>query len=137
SNRQAAHRTPAGANFRAALGWALEHDPSGALRLATALEPYWMIRSVGEGRGWLQRPLDRAPDPTRIRARALVVPPLVVAGGIPWPQAREMIESAIGIFTLHSDDDGAASARLTLALSAFFHGELVTALRIVDDVRIT
>jgi len=137
SDRQAGRLIPDGDNFRAALGWALEHDPSGALRLATALEPYWMIRSVGEGRRWLQRTLDRAPEPTPIRARALVVPPLVVAGGIPWPQAREMIESAIGIFTLHSDDDGAASARLTLALSAFFHGELVTALRIVDDVRIT
>jgi len=137
SDRQAGRLIPDGDNFRAALGWALEHDPSGALRLATALEPYWMIRSVGEGRRWLQRTLDRAPEPTPIRARALVVPPLVVAGGIPWPQAREMIESAIGIFTLHGDDDGAASARLTLALSAFFHGELVTALRIVDDVRLT
>ena len=126
---------PDGDNFRVALGWAVVHDPSGALRLATALEPYWMIRSVGEGRKWLQRTLDRAAEPTLARARALVVPPLVVAGGIPWPQSRDLIESAIDIFIAHGDDDGAMLARLTLALSAFFHGELAQALQVVDTVR--
>ncbi|HEU5265593.1 MAG TPA: LuxR C-terminal-related transcriptional regulator [Jatrophihabitans sp.] len=122
-------------NYRAALAWGLVRDPRGALRLATALEPFWMIRSVSEGREWLLRALDRVPEPTLARARALVVPPLVVAGGLAWPRARGMIESAIEIFTLHGDETGAALAQLTLALSAFFHGELAEALRVVEEVR--
>ena len=135
SDLEASLLVPDGDNFRAALGWALAQDPAGALRLATALEPYWMIRSISEGRRWLQQTLARAPEPTVSRARALVVPPLVVAGGIPWPQARQMIESAVEIFTAHQDGDGAALAQLTLALSAFFHGELATALQLVAEVR--
>jgi DNA-binding CsgD family transcriptional regulator len=45
-----------------------------------------------------------------------------------------MIESSIDIFVGHGDETGAALARLTLALSAFFHGELAEALRVVEQV---
>jgi predicted ATPase len=39
-------------NFHAALGWSFDEDPAGALRLASALEGFWMMRSVAEGRAW-------------------------------------------------------------------------------------
>ena len=116
-------------NHRAALEWGLRHDPQGALRLAVALEAFWMVCSVGEGREWLLQALERAPGPTLDRARALVVPPLVVAGGLPWERVRPMIGTAEEIFTAHSDGPGAALARQTFVLSAFFHGRLAEALR--------
>ncbi len=124
-----------GAGFRAALAWAMDHDAPGAMRLATALEPYWMIRSIDEGRDWLLRALAAAPARTPDRARALVVPPLVVAGGLPWPRCRELISTAIAIFVEHDDAAGAAMARLMLALAAFMHGELREAATAVEQVR--
>ncbi len=124
---------PDGENYRAALSWSAEHEPAAALRLAAALEGFWMIRSVAEGRTWLQLLLGRVPEPTPVRARALVVAPLVVAGGLPWAQARAMIETSIGIFEAAGHDTDAAMARLTLALSAFFHGELAEAEQGVDE----
>jgi hypothetical protein len=63
------------------------------------------------------------------------VAPLVVAGGMPWPQARALIESAIGIYESAGDEPGAALARLMMSLSAFFNGEIGEARRLVEDVR--
>ncbi len=45
-------------NLRTALRWAVEHDPSTALRLCAALLRFWPIRGyLGEGRTWLERSL--------------------------------------------------------------------------------
>jgi non-specific serine/threonine protein kinase len=124
---------PDGDNLRRALQWSIDEDPPGALRLAGALEGFWMVRSVSEGRRWLQLALERAPEPTPQRARALVVSPLVVAGGIPWPEARRMVEAAIAIYDGAGDSTGAAMARLTMALAAFFNGELDEARARVEE----
>lgn len=133
SDTAAATLVPDTDNYRGALSWSLEHDPATALRLAAALEPLWMIRSVAEGRRWLQLALDRAPEPTPARARALIVPPLVVAGGLAWTESRAMIESSIAIYEGAGDETGVAMARLTLALSAVFNGELAEAERAVTE----
>lgn len=58
-------------NFRAAFGWALEHDPERALRLTLALERYWIAHRRGEGRVWLSRSLFAAPEDSVLRAHAL------------------------------------------------------------------
>jgi predicted ATPase len=48
-------------NFRAVLAWAVEHDATGALRLAAALAPFWETRGhYSEGRNWLERALAKA-----------------------------------------------------------------------------
>jgi predicted ATPase len=70
SDAQVASLTPDADNLRAALRFGLDYDPPAALRLASALEALWMVRSVGEGRTWLDEALARAPEPTRYRARA-------------------------------------------------------------------
>ena len=61
-------------NIRAALSWALKHDPVEAVRLAGALDEYWvMFGSPTEGRDWIERALAAAPNaPSRYRARALL-----------------------------------------------------------------
>ena len=67
-------------NLRAALAWGRDRHPEAALRLAGCLWPFWRWRQYyGEGRGWLERLLDRAPAGTRWRAMALL-------GA--WPSSR-------------------------------------------------
>ena len=59
-------------NLRAALGWALRHEPEQALRLAVHMWPMWMAGShFQEGSRWLQAALAAAPAPTELRAEAL------------------------------------------------------------------
>jgi predicted ATPase/DNA-binding SARP family transcriptional activator len=59
-------------NLRAALAWALRHEPKQALRLAVHMGPMWMAGShFQEGSGWLHAALAAAPAPTELRAEAL------------------------------------------------------------------
>jgi predicted ATPase/DNA-binding SARP family transcriptional activator len=59
-------------NLRAALGWALGHEPEQALRLAVHMGPMWMAGShFQEGSRWLHAALAAAPAPTERRAEAL------------------------------------------------------------------
>ncbi len=59
-------------NLRAALGWALGHEPQQALRLAVHMGPMWMAGShFQEGSRWLEAALAAAPAPTELRAEAL------------------------------------------------------------------
>lgn len=59
-------------NLRAALTWALRHDPALALRLAVSLWRYWLARGhFVEGAGWLERALAVASAPSPERSRAV------------------------------------------------------------------
>ncbi|MFI7599149.1 BTAD domain-containing putative transcriptional regulator [Actinoplanes sp. NPDC049681] len=59
-------------NLRAALGWAVRHDPGQALLLGVSLWRYWLARGhFVEGSGWLERILTIAPGSSPERARAL------------------------------------------------------------------
>jgi non-specific serine/threonine protein kinase len=62
-------------NLRAALGWALVHEPNDAVQLTGSLMNFWVFSvSLSEGRDWVERALRAAPDaPSRDRARALLV----------------------------------------------------------------
>jgi len=59
-------------NLRAALTWALRHDPALALRLAVSLWRYWLARGhFVEGAGWLERALAVASVASPERSRAV------------------------------------------------------------------
>jgi tetratricopeptide (TPR) repeat protein len=59
-------------NLRAALAWALRHDPQEALHLAVHMWPMWMAGShFREGKRRLDAALAAAPAPTALRAEAL------------------------------------------------------------------
>ena len=61
-------------NSRGALRWSSENAPVLALRLATALEPYWNLRALKpESAGWLEAALTRDVEavPASVRAAAL------------------------------------------------------------------
>ena len=60
-------------NLRAALTWALAHEPGAALRLAVALWRYWLARGLfAEGRRWLEAVLTAVSEPSVMRARGLL-----------------------------------------------------------------
>jgi predicted ATPase len=59
-------------NLRAALTWASDHDPAGALQLAGALGWFWVLHShFSEGRRWLRHVLAGQRPRSRESARAL------------------------------------------------------------------
>ena len=59
-------------NFRAALDWALEADPELGLRLAGALENFWVTQGPSEGARRLEALLEKVPDaPLSVLARAV------------------------------------------------------------------
>ena len=59
-------------NLRAALTWASDHDPAGALQLAGALGWFWVLHShFFEGGRWLRHVLAKERARTRESARAL------------------------------------------------------------------
>jgi predicted ATPase/DNA-binding CsgD family transcriptional regulator len=60
-------------NLRAAMEWALVHDPGLALGMAQRVGAFWQKRTLwNEGRVWLKRVLDATPDtPSTDRAIAL------------------------------------------------------------------
>ena len=60
-------------DMRAALASAIRHDPQMALRLAGALWWFWMARGLFvEGSRWIDEALEKAPEPTPERVRALL-----------------------------------------------------------------
>jgi predicted ATPase len=68
-------------NIRAALEYSLT-EPGGAepaLKIATALHTYWIARTVGEGRHWLDHALTQPTGPPADRLRALVTNGLLAA----------------------------------------------------------
>ncbi|HKD95445.1 MAG TPA: tetratricopeptide repeat protein [Gaiellaceae bacterium] len=64
---------PERGNLRAALEWLLAADPPAALRLSARVWPFWIRRiELSEARRWLGEALDRAPEPSPVRVRALL-----------------------------------------------------------------
>ena len=90
------------ANFRAALGWAIaREDAEVAVRLATALAPFWEIRARhGEARVWLEQALDlRSGVAPSLRAKALVAAGRITAWRFGWPAAVGLLTEAVEALT--------------------------------------
>lgn len=91
-------------NLRAALSWALEpadrsgeHAESG-LRIATALERFWLVYGVSEGRGWLERGLSGSGVSPRVRARALNQAGWIALFQGGQDRAVAMLEESLALF---------------------------------------
>jgi DNA-binding CsgD family transcriptional regulator len=104
-------------NVRAALAWAIDHDPPVALRLAGALWCLWRVRGYpSEGRGWLERALAATTGlQTPARAKALDW-----AGDLAWLQgdnarAAAAHEESLALSRASGDRAGEARALFGLA----------------------
>jgi predicted ATPase/transcriptional regulator with XRE-family HTH domain len=85
-------------NLRAALSWCLTADPQSGLVLAANLWQFWWVRGhLDEGRGWLDRLLERLPDATPIRARALLGAAFLAMKQGNWEVARAHFEAGLAL----------------------------------------
>jgi hypothetical protein len=106
-------------NFRAALSWLSEADAEGALRLACALDSFWVVTNPSEGMRWYAELLDRAADaPPALRARALLA-----YGGSANPAgddafAERLYQESHDLFLEVGDEEGVAVTLLRLGYSA-------------------
>jgi predicted ATPase/DNA-binding CsgD family transcriptional regulator len=119
------------ANLRAALDWALEHDPEVALEAAVALWYFWLVRAhFSEARAWLDVALTQSGNVTpRIRARALDA----AAGLASWQgdhrRADDLFQEALRIFRALDDRPNIANTlrgmcRLALVMSDFDRADI-------------
>ena len=120
------------ANLRAALTWLAQGDePTLGLRLAVSLLRYWMIHGhLSEGKEWLERTVDAAPDaPALLRAKALTGIALLA-----WPQdaqerALEALHQAAALVDGTTDFAALAFVRLAQAWIALDRGDTAAAVR--------
>ncbi len=117
-------------NLRAALAFLLEAgETERSLRLAGALAGFWWQRGhLGEGRSWLERALDVAPDaPPPVRARALAGLAGLATFQRDHARAGAAYESALALFEEAGDARGIAVVRLGQAMLALFEGAFAQA----------
>jgi predicted ATPase/class 3 adenylate cyclase len=111
-------------NFRAALAWLVARGPAeAALRLATALGPFWAGRGhLREGRRWLDAALALAPAPgvgegvaAAVRARALRARAGLAGDQGDFRAGRAAAAESLALCRAAGDRPGAALALGTLA----------------------
>jgi predicted ATPase/DNA-binding SARP family transcriptional activator len=104
-------------NLRAALSFALAHDPQAALALATRLWRFWLDRSwFVEGTRWMDAVLEAAPERTALRVEALLAASgLALRRGDPEVYLHRIGET-LGIYDDLGDPVATAEAHVQHAL---------------------
>jgi predicted ATPase/DNA-binding SARP family transcriptional activator len=111
-------------NMRAALGWAVRHDPARALSLGVSLWRYWLARGhFAEGAGWLERVLAVETAPSADRTRALFA--LAVL------EARRGLSARLPVL---ADEAVRAADRPGLAWARLMRGFLLVGVAEIDEV---
>jgi non-specific serine/threonine protein kinase len=121
-------------NLRAALTWAIEHDPGTALRIANALWFHWYAGGhLVEGRRWLERALASAVGvPAESRARGLNNLGNLVYELGDLTRAQGLYEQSLALRTEIGDREGIADALNNLGMLATARGDFVTATQRLD-----
>jgi non-specific serine/threonine protein kinase len=117
------------ANLRATLDWYLEHEPHGALRLASSLYWFWRMRGhLAEGRRWLVEALRLSTDPAAVvHARALASLADLACWQSDFEVADRAYEEGLALYLRLGDMDGVGRTRYGLGRSAQFQGDLALA----------
>ncbi|MBV9166621.1 MAG: winged helix-turn-helix domain-containing protein [Solirubrobacterales bacterium] len=103
-------------NLRAALTFARAADKRGLLRLATAMEPFWLAGNVGEGRRWLGEAIALDPEWTVDHARALLTAGTLASIQQAHDKARKFVTEALVLSASVNDEVGEAWSHLTLGM---------------------
>jgi predicted ATPase len=111
-------------NLRAALDWSLQADPELGLRLATALEMFWVITDPSEGMRWFETLLEKATDaPSERRAHALRAYGSQANPAGEDALAERLYQQSLDAFRQLGDERGAALLLLRLGMSAFYRAD--------------
>lgn len=123
-------------NLRAALAWSEEHDSTACVRLAYALQPYWVLHGLAqEGNSWVERALSVYPDRDALRARALAEGGWLAVWSDDKAAATARWHECIDIYRDLEDRDGIGQSLTQLGQLAFFAGDLENARRYYDESR--
>jgi len=124
-------------NIRAALGWGLDADADVelALRLVTALRPFWEVRGHwAEGLRWAEQALaaDQAPPPDlRASAVAFAAGAALRLGDV--ARAEELYGEVLALSRDAGDVEGEARALSDLGTVASVSGDLADARRLLEE----
>jgi len=123
------------ANIRAALEWAVDADVELALRLVTALRPFWEVRGhFAEGRGWAEQALagDDVPVPElRAKAVAFAAGAALRVGDL--ARADELYTEVLQLAREMGDPEGEARALSDLGTVAGVRGDLPHGRRLLEE----
>jgi predicted ATPase/DNA-binding SARP family transcriptional activator len=125
-------------NLRAALSSGLADDPAAALRLAVSLWRFWLARGhFAEGSRWLEATLAAAPEPTPLRARALLAAAAMeVRRGDLTARVPDLAVEATAIMRQVSDDQALAQTLPLTGLLAWVEdGAWEHAVQLVEEGR--
>jgi predicted ATPase len=120
-------------NLRTALTWLSDFHPEFGLRLAAALDAYWVVTDPLEGMRWYSTFLAIAPDaPPALRARALLA-----YGGSANPAgddvlAQRLYQESHDLYREVGDGEGVAVTLLRLGYSALYLGQPERALELAQ-----
>jgi non-specific serine/threonine protein kinase len=112
-------------NLRSALAWSMEFDPPAALRLASALFRFWLLRGhFHEGQRWLQDALALPRDDARLCARALANLGGLASRQSDFAVAESAFRESIALAEAAGDREGVAYGQLLMARgTAYAHGD--------------
>lgn len=122
-------------NFRKALARAVEGgDVAAGLRLAIALDTFWVARDPFEGRGWFAALLERAKDvPRALRARALLTYGGLVFIVGEFEQGTLLYKESLAEYAAVGDERGRADVLHRLANSALAEDDYVRARALAEE----
>jgi predicted ATPase/DNA-binding SARP family transcriptional activator len=125
-------------NLRAVLKWALAHDITVGLRLASALARFWILQArLTEGREWLARALAQS-DVSKFDLNPLRAWALRAACELAWHQGDsrtgiDLGEESVAIFRSLGDRRGLAYALQTLAQATFSFPDNTKTLKYLEE----
>jgi predicted ATPase/class 3 adenylate cyclase len=121
-------------NFRAAIDWAIDHDPELAFRITIALEQFWVMNDPLEGASRLKVLLEhgsRVPQVLRARALRVYGESAWMAGDTATSDRAQ--QESLREFRELGDELGTALVVHRLAVSATRSGDLVRARQLLDE----
>jgi tetratricopeptide (TPR) repeat protein len=121
-------------NFRAAIAWALDHDPQLAFRLAIALEQFWVMNDAFEGVRLLAFVTERGPDVSPVlRARALrtYAESTWISGD--FDEGIRLLEQALAAFEQLDDRRAIAVLLHRLSVGALVANDLPRARQLLEE----
>ena len=128
-------------NLRSTVAWCIEHAPVIGLRIAAALDRYYLQREyMREGQTWLKALLDRAHlAPPELRAKALMISGILLYHSAQFATATADLTESLGILeALNSDQESMARVHNALGSVALDQEQLDEAMahyRLAIEIR--
>jgi non-specific serine/threonine protein kinase len=124
-------------NLRSALAWTAEHDPNDTfLRLAVALESYWIRRGLlVEGRAWLDRALGQCESaPTSLQSAVVRAVSWLARHQGDLDLAEKQGEAGLALSRKDDDAEAVSHALTILGFVAGDRGDYARATALFDEV---